>query len=145
MNELYKLFQTNEFIPIDDDRKEQLFKLDRTKWRLLHYQFETHGMIDKNQILYNESHWKQAFHSINEYCQERVKLKQSLIKEIMNWVHTTECLRYTLYKNFQSTVQHKEKNCCSNCGFLIEEWKGIKKWNAMTPKKDLWQEQLANL
>src|SRR5690625_901172 len=53
MNQLYQFYVNGREIPAKDEAIEQLFQISITKWRFLHYQFESHGMIKNNNINYN--------------------------------------------------------------------------------------------
>ncbi len=147
MNQLYLLYQKGKaIIPTSDDKLEEIFQLSITKWRFLHYQFESHGMMKGNIIQFDKKHWQEIFQKINRFCTIRRNLKYERLDELINWVNSKDCLRNELYKSFQHRVPKKDTQCCSNCGFSFEEWEKslhpIKKEKINTSS---WQHQLADL
>lgn len=121
--QLYKLHQAETRLPSDDIQLENLFEVNETQWRFLRYQFEKHGMIRQNHILYHKDQWKRAYQIINNLIMNRSLLKESKLTEILNWINQEECLRKHLYKSFQPTFSDPLYQCCSNCGFSWSEWK----------------------
>ena len=145
IKKLYILFLKNEPIPADEEAIEQLFDLTITKWRFLHYQFETHGMMERNNIFYNKNSWAQALRMITQFCEERKILKKQRLKDMVRWLQSKNCLREELYKNFQPTIRKKDAQCCSNCGFSLTSWERTKTRKKLVNNHDTWKEQLANL
>lgn len=147
MNQLYILHQKGKSkIPTSDEQLEQIFQLPITKWRFLHYQFESHGMIKENMIIYDKKYWQEIFQKINRFCTMRKNLKYERLDDLINWVNTKECLRKKLYQNFQQQIPIKETQCCSNCGFSYEKWeKEIRPIKREKLEQQSWQHQLADL
>src|SRR5690625_2441785 len=145
MKQLFQLNQENKTIPMEDEMKAELFQVDSTKWRFLHYHFESHGMIKENQIIYHKTKWQHAYISINQFCEERRKLKLQRLNNIVRWLQSKHCLREELYKNFQPYIQKNPTKCCSNCGYSLEELE-----HHLKPKENKislvpWQKQLMDI
>lgn len=144
LNQLAQLYVKNREIPKDETTIVQLFQITITKWRFLHYQFETHGMISNNKIQYDITLWKQAFHIIQKFSQERLAMKRMKLTEMMDWSSTTNCLRKQLYRSFQKNIQEKDQQCCSNCGFSFADWQYEKTVKNSLASSD-WKSQLASI
>lgn len=113
----------NDTLPSDDESIETFFMMPVTKWRYLHYQLETHNMIESNQVIATNNQLASAFQSIASFTKKRLTEKRHSLHEVNNWLHTETCLRRELYKPFQQIITEKQTNCCSNCGFSSETWK----------------------
>ncbi|MBO1003075.1 ATP-dependent DNA helicase RecQ [Pseudogracilibacillus auburnensis] len=144
-NQLYHLYINKQEIPTKEDMIEQYFQVNETKWRILHYQFESHGMIVHNQINYNHQLWTTSIQQMKQFCTDRLVMKRKKVTEIYDWLVSTQCLRKQLYKRFQREVEQKERQCCSNCGFSFSEWNPNETAGKITVKEKLWQDQLASL
>lgn len=141
---LHHLAKNGTEFQFDDINPEELFQLNETQWRFLHYQLEKHGIIKGKQIIYDEYNWKQAFASIHKRRDERLQYKENKLHEIIKWLNETECLRKHLYKGFQKGYSKPDGLCCSNCGFTLSDWKP--KDRLMTKKTARsWQEKLRNV
>ena len=145
MNQLYQLFIHQNEIPTNDNEIETFFQMKRTKWRFLHYQFETRGMIIHNKINFNLDDWNKSRKEITEFCQKRLQIKRKKVYEMIQWVNKEDCLRQHLYASFEQTMQQKDEQCCSNCHFSFQQWLT----EAQTEKEKIhhhsWQEKLASL
>ncbi|MBY7143468.1 ATP-dependent DNA helicase RecQ [Virgibacillus sp. NKC19-3] len=143
-HELYKLYQAESLIPDDITQVENLFQISEIQWRFLTYQFEKHGMIEGNRIIYQRENWQQAFQQINNHRMKRSLLKENKLTEMLTWIHEKECLRKHLYKSFQSSYSSPKYQCCSNCGFSFANWKPVEKHIKETGTTT-WQEKLEKL
>lgn len=121
--QLYNYGTKNTVIPSDETQIEELFSVNETQWRFLHYQLEKHGIVSNNMLLtLSESDWKIAFQHINHFRKERQEVKEKQLNEIIEWIAETDCLRHKLYTKFQHTYKNPTDHCCSNCGFSFTNW-----------------------
>src|SRR5699024_27723 len=121
-NQLKKIYKQQEQLPTNEEQLVNLLQINEIHWRFLHYQFEKHGMMKENSILYEKEHWRNAFAIINKIRKNRLMLKESKLVEMIQWMQQTECLRKHLYKSFQHTYTAPAFSCCSNCGFVFSDW-----------------------
>ncbi|MFD1850515.1 RecQ family ATP-dependent DNA helicase [Oceanobacillus bengalensis] len=119
---LYRLGIEKVALPDNAVETQNLLQLSETQWRFLRYQFEKHGMIRKNKVIYHQENWSVIFQSIKHVIVQRNSFKENKLTEMINWVHEKECLRKKLYKNFQSSTSGASDQCCSNCGFVWAKW-----------------------
>lgn len=141
--QLYELSRKNERIPYKINQLELIFHLNEIQWRFLHYQFEKHGMIKGNQIIYQQDNWKIAYHAISNFIHERLSTKEQKLQDIIAWIGTSRCLREQLYKGFQSSYQVPSHSCCSNCGFNLSNWEPIQQ--VVEYNNHNWEEKLQAL
>ncbi|ASN05484.1 RecQ family ATP-dependent DNA helicase [Virgibacillus necropolis] len=120
--QLNSLYKQKKQLPHKIEQMEQIFHLSEIQWRFLHYQFENHGMIKRNMIVYKREKWKHAYHAIHQFIDERLILKEQKLREMIAWIETESCLREQLYKGFQSNYTLPLHSCCSNCGFNLANW-----------------------
>lgn len=109
-------------LPHKEEETAQLFQLNEIQWRFLRQQLEKHGMIKRNRIFYNEANWENHCEAIKKQRADRVWLKETKLREMLEWIQEKDCLRRNLYKNFQNSYRIVEKQCCSNCGFSFADW-----------------------
>ncbi|MBP1969637.1 ATP-dependent DNA helicase RecQ [Virgibacillus natechei] len=140
--QLQNLYKAGDQLP--KNGAENLFQISETQWRFLQYQFEKHGMIEGNNIIFHEENWRQAFQWINNHRAERTLLKENKLREMLQWIHESECLRKHLYKSFQSSYNKPKYQCCSNCGFSFTNWKPKQK-NIKAIPEGTWESKLKNL
>src|SRR5699024_7978289 len=100
-NQLKKIYEEQEKLPANEEQLVNLLQINEIHWRLLHYQFEKHSMMKENIILYEKEHWRNSSATINKIRKNRLKLKESKLIEMIQWMQQTECLRKHLYKSFQ--------------------------------------------
>src|SRR5699024_3155980 len=101
---------------------EKLFQIDMTKWRLLHFHFESQGMIKNGEILFDEAQWKEALKAINEFSSNRIAIKRKQLNEMIDWLHSKTCLRVKIYEGFVQSIRRRESHSCYNCGYSFERW-----------------------
>lgn len=120
-----------------------LFQLTETQWRFLYYQFEKHGMIRDNRIIFDQEKYEINTIKITDHIENRLRHKEAKLGEMLAWLHERGCLRVALYKHFQPTCTIPESNCCINCGLDLDK---IDKSNFYeeTPYGN-WEEQLKQL
>jgi len=120
-----------------------LFQLTETQWRFLYYQFEKHGMIKDNRIIFDQIQFKKATEKIIDHIEIRLRHKEAKLGEMLSWLHESSCLRMSLYKHFQPTYTIPETNCCVNCGLDLTK---IDKRNTQEGALfENWEEQLQQL
>lgn len=142
-NYLYTICHTEREIPADEQIQEHL-QLNEIHWKFFKYQIEKHGMINNNYIIYHENNWKIAYHSIEQVIKERMQYKEDKLHEVLSWVQCESCLRKDLYQSFQSTFRKPMEQCCSNCGFLWNEWHPENTKKIIERHED-WRERLKDL
>ena len=141
---LYTLQKESNIFSLTEEQIEQLFQINEIQWRFMHAQFEKHDIIRDNKIIYDKGKWKEAYQQIVDNIQERTRMKESKLHEMLRWIHEENCLREALYQPFQSTFTKPEDYCCSNCGFTVEQWKpDIQTSHHNQPTS--WQEKLQQL
>lgn len=143
INKLHTLFLEEKKVPEEREEINNLFQIEETKWRFLQYQFETHGMIKLNEILYDEDEWNISLKKIKQFCTLRIQNKFNQFNEMTKWIHSSNCLRKELYKNFQNSIQQRETDCCSNCGFSLKQYEQLGMEEQMDDATNNWQEKLA--
>lgn len=143
--QLYGWGTEHSKIPNNEQKIEEIFSLNETQWRFLHYQLEKHGIVSSNTLLtMDENEWKVAFHHINNYRKERLETKERQLDEMIIWMNETDCLRHKLYKKFQHSYTKPATHCCSNCGFTFTNWKP--KQTKYQKKENMpWDKRLAKL
>lgn len=129
-DQIHQVFQyllhaakNNKNLNIDEAGMEELFRMNETQWRFLHYQLEKHGIIKGKQVHYDEYKWQDAITSIQNRRNERLHYKEKKLLEMIHWMNEKDCLRKHLYKGFQHGYSKPDGPCCSNCGFSIKNWK----------------------
>lgn len=142
-SKLYDLYKQNERLPYNINQIELIFHLNEIQWRFLHYQFEKHGMIKENQIIYQKDNWQSAYHVIYKFINERRHTKEQKLRDIVSWIETDRCLREQLYKGFQSSYKIPSHLCCSNCGFNLSNWDTQQR--LVEPNYYNWEERLQAL
>ncbi|BAM47354.1 RecQ family ATP-dependent DNA helicase [Amphibacillus xylanus] len=83
---------------------------------------EQTGIIDlEQQIDVNKINlmWK---NELIDKIERRTLYKHRKLREMMNWVYTTNCRREALYQSFQSSVKEAKYFCCDQCGFTLNQW-----------------------
>ena len=97
-------------------------KLNEIQWRFLRYQLENHAIIIGNEVTANRIQISRAYTKINEFIHNRTKTKEKKLTEMLNWLQTKNCIRSSLYENFQPSYEKPDGPCCSNCGFAFTDW-----------------------
>ena len=142
--QLANLYHGEVRLPTQDKQIENLFEINETQWRFLHYQFEKHDMIVQHKIFYQAEQWSEAYQKIKALIKQRSILKEQKLTEMLDWIQQKKCLRHHLYKNFQSNYTDPTAQCCSNCGFSWSAWQpeqtDIERLNATN-----WEEKLKHL
>lgn len=111
----------HNILPGDEEIQHQL-EISEIQWRFIKYQLENHGMIKGNKIYLN-SHQDKVFMDIMTFIEERRSLKESRLRQLVNWIHQDTCRRSSLYKSFQSTLKDPNEFCCDLCDFYFHDWK----------------------
>lgn len=115
-------YQINrEILPTNDTLIEQLFLVNITKWRYILYLLERYQIVVNNFIIGDENNLQDVFRKIKQFTEKRLQYKKQHLQQVIDWVFTKKCLRQELYAPFEQQIQAKETNCCSNCGFVLDE------------------------
>lgn len=141
---LYRFTQTQEALPTNENEIELTFGLNEIQWRFLKSQLEKYTILKENKVIYEEDSWKNAKEKICLIAQERYKIKHSKLREMLNWVNEKSCLRQKLYETFQETYSNPPFQCCSNCGFSLNEW-SVQQEDKPTQQLLTWEEKLKKL
>lgn len=137
-------YQAGQQLPAHQEEAAKAFQLSEIQWRFLHYQFEKHGMIVDNRLMYDHDEWKRANKLIQDFIAERIVIKKRKLTEMIQWVQEQGCLRGHLYKGFQDTYRKPwDNHCCSNCGFSFSTWEPVQV--PSVERNGTWQEKLQNL
>lgn len=144
MNQMHALYQAEKEIPSNETEIEQLFQMNITKWRFLYYQFEQHQMVQGNKVKYHYPDWKKSLMEINRFRNDRLSMKRNKLTEMINFIHTTSCLRQALYGNYQQTIHKVDGHCCNHCGFSLSDFEVLPHHNHRAIQTD-WQTKLASL
>lgn len=142
--QLKNIYDKNEQIPSNDEEINRTFNCDLTQWRFLFYQLENSGIINDNQVFYNENKWQKIEAKIKQIRDQRFVYKQQQLHAMVTWLQSKACLRKSLFKNFQSTVINQPDNCCQYCGFDIDKWRTMNLYASRT-KVETWQQRLKNV
>ena len=97
-------------------------QINEIHWRFLHYQMESHGIINNNTVRYDYTLWKNAYEDILQLIHTRKQVKRKKLHEMITWVHEKVCLRKQLYIKFQEKIKQPTTFCCSNCDFSLHDW-----------------------
>lgn len=135
--------QGRTFVELIDEIVD-ILKKDEVHFNFLQYQLEKHGIIKHNHISQNRHKINQAFNNIYNHIQQRYDLKRVKLIDMMKWLQSTTCLRSSIYKYFHSDFQ-KVENCCSNCGFTIDDWQPKQISRRVIQKNFNWREKLSKL
>ncbi|MFC2948283.1 RecQ family ATP-dependent DNA helicase [Virgibacillus sediminis] len=141
---LKSLSQADRQLPTEDTEAENLLQLTESQWRFLRFQLEKNGVLKDNTILFEKEKFYNSFLQIDAHRRERKALKENKLKEMIHWIHTTECLRKHLYKSFQPSFSEAAYHCCSNCGFSFADWKPEEK-RLKDTQRGAWEDRLKNL
>lgn len=133
----------NKIFPVELTEIQAMFGLSEVQWRFISSQLEKHGIKVENGIKYDESKVDETFQQIKYLRDERLYLKQSKLKDMMNWIQLKTCLRAGLYTNFQSGYTSVEEFCCSNCGIDLREFKPKQTTPLIQPST--WEKKLRRL
>lgn len=138
-------YQTNnEVLPVDDVAIEQQFLINITKWRYLLFLLEHYEMIEQRLVIGSENELQEAFRMIQQFTEKRFTLKKQDLQQVISWIHSKTCLRKKLYAPFKQDIANKEVNCCSNCGFSLENVPVEKAADKQTNATD-WQSLLKHV
>lgn len=144
LNYLYFLFTSRKKIPVPIDKLSAQLELTETKVQFLLYQLESRNMIKDRQIQYNYDEWQRALSEIMSYSNKRKKQKEAKLKQMLTYIHARNCLRKTLYEQFQHKVTEGINNCCHICGYQLDE-ASFKSLEQPPLKKRSWQQNLGTL
>ncbi|MFD1039501.1 RecQ family ATP-dependent DNA helicase [Virgibacillus byunsanensis] len=143
-HKMLQLYKGKLALPENEQEVKETFHIGETQFRFLHYQFEKHGMINGNQIVYDRLTWDKAFTAIINLIESRLLLKEDKLNEMLHWIYERGCLREHLYKSFQDSFNDPQYSCCSNCGFDFSAWRPEQ--TEYTPiNSDNWQTRLKSL
>lgn len=84
-------------------------------------------------------------HSYQKFREERLKIKNDKINEILAWIHLTTCRRTFLTNYYKEKEPTLVENCCDVCGLKMEPFyreKGIK---IDREQSSDWKNRLANI
>ncbi|WP_106497376.1 RecQ family ATP-dependent DNA helicase [Lentibacillus sp. Marseille-P4043] len=140
---LMQCYHAGDLLSANMEEVARDFELSEIQWRFLHYQFEKHGMIVENRIIYDNENWQQAFVRIQYFIEERTTIKERKLMEMIDWIHEQGCLREQLYKGFQDSYTKPKHACCSNCGFSFSAW--APQQEPSIEQEATWQEKLHRL
>ncbi|MEN2766152.1 RecQ family ATP-dependent DNA helicase [Ornithinibacillus xuwenensis] len=119
-----------QVIPADMVEVEALFEISETQWRFISSHLEKNSVLTENSLKYDQGKLTETFHLIREIRDERMKLKQHKLQDMISWIHSTECLRKELYTKFQHGYTVLTQQCCSNCGIDLTDFKPKQTVNA---------------
>lgn len=141
---LFQLHNSKESI-YDDVKTANLFQLNELQWGFLYYQFEKHGIIDKNEIIYNKQDWQPVMSIILDEINMRMAYKNNQLANIWQWIRESKCLRENLYIHFQNSLKPVKFNCCKNCGFTFDDWQPETMSLCRNSDAKSWKERLKNI
>ena len=140
---LFQLQGEERLLP-NDKKYENLFQITESQWLFLYYQFEKHGIINRNQIIFNEANWRNGFNHILKRVQERYHYKRQKLIDMYEWVEEDDCYRKNLYQHFQEGFTAPQMYCCSRCGYSLQEWEPEQQPIRKLAEQS-WQSKLKNL
>lgn len=143
-NMLYQMQSKDNLLP-NEKKYENIFQITESQWVFLYYEFEKHGIIKKNKIIFNEANWENGFNFILERVQERYAYKRQKLIDMYEWIIEDSCLRKSLYRHFQEGFKTPQFYCCSNCGYSLQKWETEKQRPSKKQEKLSWQEKLKNI
>lgn len=115
-------------LPLQEEEVSEQLGISSQQWRFIRYQLERYAIIRQSNIYFHIDTWNKAYQYISNYIEKRNQAKKSRLNQVLNWIHQTECLRKHLYKEFTpSILSPTTDQCCSNCGFLWENWNPVQK------------------
>lgn len=141
---IYDIYSKNKVLPPKEEEILGILQLGEIKWRFLQYQMERYGIIKDKIVQYNVSNWDEARQKIKKLIKNRQLLKQRKLNEMLGWIHEEHCLRKRLYKPFQHSYQPALYQCCSNCGYSLNDWMP-EQTMAMQKKHLSWHQKLKNI
>lgn len=118
---LQNIAQNGRLLPLQPEEIEESLQISEVQWRFLAYQFEKNGVIKGRKVVH-QANWGEAYHSIVAFIKERTNIKQNKLTELLNWVHSKDCLRASLYQSFQSSYKTPVGFCCDRCDFSFNLW-----------------------
>ncbi len=74
----------------------------------MHAQFEKHDIIRDNKIIYDKGKWKEAYQQIVDNIQERTRMKESKLHEMLRWIHEENCLREAYINHFNRHLRSQK-------------------------------------
>lgn len=116
-------------LPTTDIEIKEVFHINEIQWRFLHSQLEKHGIIIEEKIHIDQELWDESLEEIISYRNERIRLKQANLLNMIEWINSEGCFREQLYKIFQESYKNPTHQCCSNCDYLFSKWKPIQNIN----------------
>lgn len=121
-----------------------LVKDNEIHLRFLHYHLEKHGIINNNRIMKDEEGIKQFIQEISLHIHNRRKLKTNKLLDMLQWLQSKDCLRAYMNTYFHSNYE-KVAQCCSSCGFSLNDWKPKQTKTAVKRPELSWQKRLSKL
>jgi ATP-dependent DNA helicase RecQ len=142
--QVFRFLQTNRTVPSSLEKIMEAFRLNETQWRFLQYQLEKHAIIKDNRLIAGSSHLSYAFNQITDIIHNRTAMKENKLTDMLSWLQSEGCLREALYKSFQPTFSKPDGPCCSNCGFILSDWKPEQS-DLMERPAESWSQKLRSL
>ncbi|WP_079509592.1 RecQ family ATP-dependent DNA helicase [Mesobacillus jeotgali] len=102
------------------------------QWRIVEEYLSNQTEID----------YKADKQSLIQLVENRLLVKKKKIRSMLEWIHTRECKRAVILKQFNEELAQRPENCCSICGINMEQYKETKPFpqhekNIMDWKRDL--------
>lgn len=85
---------------------------------------------------------KQSFIQLIE---NRLMVKNTKIKKMLEWVHTKACKRAVIMELFEEELQEQPRNCCSSCGIEMNHYKETELASGQSKAVIDWKEDLASI
>jgi ATP-dependent DNA helicase RecQ len=83
--------------------------------------------------------------SLTDLVENRLMVKNTKIKKMLEWVHTKECKRAVVLGTFGEELQDKPVNCCSNCGINMGIYEGTGSSKEQSEAEMDWKQELASI
>ncbi|MUV39751.1 DNA helicase [Lentibacillus sp. JNUCC-1] len=110
------LSTTSRKLPFDEEMI-LMTGLNEIQWRFLKHQLMKRDIITEDgRFIQSADDWVKTIDTILSHIQQRMGVKEHKLKQMVDWMETTNCLRYELYRHFQDGYTKRTVNCCSNCG-----------------------------
>src|SRR5699024_10040906 len=107
---LFQLQGEERLLP-NDKKYENLFQITESQWLFLYYQFEKHGIINRNQIIFNEANWRNGFNNILKRVQEGFTVPQMYCcsrcgYSLQEWEPEQQPIRKLAEQSWQSKLKN---------------------------------------
>lgn len=120
-----------------DENLRQLGGFTETQWRIVR---ELIG-----NLLVANNDLEKIKKNIKEYVIERIKVKQSNLFQVINWIESNDCRRDFILRNFGETTNRQIKNCCDHCGIQFSPYLLRDKRKSSEMNHDHWKDYLAKI